>query len=152
MSERCQIPISSRGSMYVIDVLKNLLGQELPDKELLAVIVQEVNKYLPDEDKFSMEPLPEVLTVFTVMTLLPDASKYRLYMTKVSVSGTNIKTIEQEGTATVTKSTLDEESGKVVIAVVSVFLCILALTLDPATNLDWSELLYRIVEFLIDKK
>lgn len=137
--------------MNIITVIQNLMGQSPPDQDTLRRVVIEVNKYLSDEDRFDLDNLPDTVSLLAMITLLPDSSKYSLYMTQIdTVPENNVRRTHQgEGT-----SKKDTKSG-LMLGILATIIAMLSMTSGGEEGVDWHhvmEILMKILEMMATSK
>lgn len=136
------------GAMNIITVIHNLMGQTPPDQDVLRKVVIEVNKYLTEEDRFDLDSLPDTVSLLAMITLLPDASKYSLYMTQIDVTPKNNirRTHQGEGV-----SKKDTKAG-VMLGVLATIIALLSMTSSGEQGVDWHrfmEILLKVLEMML---
>jgi len=137
--------------MNIITVIQNLMGQVVPDQDILRMVVIEVNKYLSDEDRFDLDNLPDTVSLLAMITLLPDSSKYSLYMTQINATPENSirRTHQGEG-----MSKKDTKTG-MMLGVIATIIALLSMTSGGEGGEEWQrlmEILLQIVEMVLTTK
>lgn len=137
--------------MNIITVIQNLMGQSPPDQDVLRRVVLEVNKYLSDGDRFDLDNLPDTVSLLAMIMLLPDASKYSLYLTQIDmVPENNVRRTHQgEGT-----SKKDTKTG-MMLGVIATIIALLSMTSGGDEGVDWHhvmEILMKVLEMMATSK
>ena len=131
--------------MYVLDLIKELQDQPLPDPDKLKTLVIELNQYLEVAHQLPLNNLPPLKIIEALIGHLSDTQRYSLCMREIPIETPTTDIAPP----LINKHDRQDRVVRWLVGVLGLTVAYIALISDIDKELDWAGLIYKIIDKLV---